>query len=213
MKTTNPYYPLFINLAARKCTVVGGGQVASRKVNSLLKSGAKVVVISPVFNTGLTNLIEEKKIRALNRQYQKGDLKNSFLAFAATDNSRVNCEVAREARETGIPVNVANDALSSDFIVPSSLHRGSISVAFSTSGKSPALARKVRARLEAEFGEEYDALATLVEEIRQELKGSLIKVRNDEWQKALDLDLLVALLKKGEKEKASEALRRNLGIK
>ena len=160
----------------------------------------------------ILELIQKRKIRAVNRQYQNGDLKNSFLAFAATDDPQVNCEVAKEARKIGIPVNVADDALSSDFIVPSSIHRGVVTVAVSTSGKSPALARKIRARLEAEFGEEYDLLASLVEETRRELKERQIKVSNDDWQKALDFDLLVALLKKGEKGKAAEALRKNLGI-
>lgn len=191
---------------------MGGGQVALRKVNSLLKSGAEVEVISPAFGGGLTKLIEEKVIRAKNRPYRKGDLKNAFLAFAAADYSEVNSKVAAEARELGILINLADDASDSDFIVPASVQRRSVMIAVSTSGKSPALARKIRTRLEEEFGEEYDLLAVLVEEIRQELKQRKIKVSSEDWQKALSLDLLIDLLKKEKKDLAAEMLRKNLGI-
>jgi len=87
-------------------------------------------------------------------------------------------------------VNVVDDAEISDFIVPSSLRRGDIAVAVSTAGKSPALARKIRTRLEENFGEEYASLATLIEEVRSEVKGRGLQVDAEDWQKALDLDLL-----------------------
>jgi precorrin-2 dehydrogenase / sirohydrochlorin ferrochelatase len=212
MKTTNTYYPIFFRLAGRKCKVLGGGQVAFRKVNLLLKSGAQVEVISPIFGSGLTRLIAEKKIKAKTRAYQNGDLKKAFLVFAATDDPAVNLEVAREARKRGISVNMADDASGSDFIVPSIVSRRNVTIAISTSGKSPALARKIRTSLEEEFGEEYDLLAAMVEEIRQELKQRKIQVSSENWQNALDLDLLTTFLKKGEREKAKETLKRNLGI-
>lgn len=211
-KRTITYYPIFLNLAGKKCVVAGGGQVAWRKVKTLLNSGASIEVISPVFCAGLRKLAENKRIRTIERPYETGDIKGAFLAIAATDNTKINLLVGKEAKISRVPVNVADDAVGSDFIVPSITRRGDITIAISTSGKSPALARKIRTKLEEEFGEEYNLLASLVEEIRRELKQQHIKVNTDLWQKALDVDLLVGLLVKGECEKARETLRHNLGI-
>jgi siroheme synthase-like protein len=97
---------------------------------------------------------------------------------------------------------VVDDAENSDFIVPSCLRRGDVTIAVATAGRSPALARKIRTSLEEKFGEEYAALARLVDEVRTELKQQGITVGGDDWQAALDLDELTELLRKGEKEKA-----------
>ncbi|HUU08288.1 MAG TPA: hypothetical protein VMW61_02065, partial [Dehalococcoidales bacterium] len=99
-------------------------------------------------------------------------------------------------------VNVVDDAQNSDFIVPSCLRRGDVTIAVATAGRSPALARKIRTRLEKDFGEEYAALAQLIDEVRAEVKKRGITVGGDDWQEALDLDELTKLLRKGEREKA-----------
>jgi len=206
------YYPIFLNLGGKECVVIGGGQVAWRKVKTLLKSGAIVEVISPVLCAGLTKLAAKQRIRTIERPYEEGDIQGVFLAIAATDDAKINLRIAEEAKISRVPVNIADDAAGSDFIIPSSIRRGDITIAISTSGKSPALARKIRAELEEEFGEEYNLLASLVEEVRRELKLRHLKISNDSWQKALDLNILVELLKKGEREKARETLRNNLGL-
>ena len=206
------YYPIFLNLGGKECVVIGGGQVAWRKVKTLLKSGAIVEVISPVLCAGLTKLAAKQRIRTIERPYEEGDIQGVFLAIAATDDAKINLRIAEEAKISRVPVNIADDAAGSDFIIPSSIRRGDITIAISTSGKSPALARKIRAELEEQFGEEYNLLASLVEEVRRELKLLHLKISNDSWQKALDLDILVELLKKGEREKAREVLRNNLRL-
>ncbi len=205
MKRDEPkpdYYPVSLNIKGRKCVVVGGGEVARRKVKTLMEHGATITVISPELGPGLVQLAEHGEIEALNREYQTGDLKDSFIVIAATDDSNTNRQIVREAGERAVLVNVVDDAQNSDFIVPSFLRRGDITIAVSTAGCSPALARKIRTGLEKNFGEEYAALAQLLNEMRAELKKKGITVGGDDWQKALDLDQLIELLRKGERGKA-----------
>lgn len=206
------YYPVFLKISGRRCVVVGGGQVALRKVKALLEHGAKVDVISPELCTELERLAKGGEIRAVRRNYRAGDLANALIAIAATDNRRTNLGVSREARKAATLVNVVDDADASDFIVPSCLRRGEVVVAVSTGGKSPALARKIRTGLEECFGAEYAVLVSLVEEVRAEVKQRGIDVDAEDWQKALDLDVLTGLLKKGDGEKARAALLTSLNI-
>ncbi|MBI4180718.1 MAG: bifunctional precorrin-2 dehydrogenase/sirohydrochlorin ferrochelatase [Chloroflexi bacterium] len=204
------YYPLFLNIRGRRCVVVGGGQVARRKVMTLLEHGAKVEVISPNLCSELGQLAESGEIDALMREYRDGDLQGTLITIAATDDRNTNLAVAKEARAKAILVNVVDDAESSDFIAPSYIRRGDVTIAISTSGRSPALARKIRTRLERDFGDEYAALAWLLSEVRTEVKQQGIKVNGDAWQEALDLDLLMNLLREEGNEKAKELLLSNL---
>ncbi|MFC1981208.1 bifunctional precorrin-2 dehydrogenase/sirohydrochlorin ferrochelatase [Chloroflexota bacterium] len=209
-KRSCSYYPVFLNISDRKCVVVGGGQVALRKAKGLLEYGANVEVISPDLCSELSELAEAGAINVLRRRYQAGDLQGALISIAATNNSDINQEVVKEARRGGVLANIVDDAGDSDFIVPSCLQRGNVTIAVSTAGSSPALARKIRTRLEKDLGDEYASLSLLVEEVRSELKRQGIKVNSDDWQKALDLDLMIDLLKKGNKERAKAALLDNL---
>lgn len=190
--------------------MVGGGQVALRKVKAFLEHGANVEVISPDFCAELSKMAAKGAIRLVRRQYRLGDLTGALIAVAATDNPRTNLRVAKEASTSAVLVNVVDDAENSDFIVPSCLKRGDVCVAVSTGGRSPALARKIRENLEGEFGEEYASLLRLVDEVRSEIKTQGIKIEGDGWQDALDIDLLLDLLRKGEAEKARAVLLHNL---
>ena len=207
------YYPVFLNVKGRHCTVIGGGQVALRKVTTLLEDGAKVTVISPDLCPELTNLSKKTEISVIHREYRKGDLEGAFVAIAATDSSIINQQVAAEAREKSVLVNVVDDAGYSDFIAPSIVRRGEITIAISTSGQSPALARKLRTKLEKEFGEEYARLGRLLGEVRAEAKKQNIVVDGDGWQEAIDLDRILEHLRKGEEEKAKQTLLSNLKAK
>lgn len=204
------YYPIFLNISGKKCVVVGGGQVALRKVTTLLEHGASVEVISPDLCSELSQLAESGEIGVLQRSYRAGDLQDAVIAIAATNDSNTNLEVVKEARRKAVLVNVVDDAESSDFIVPSYMRRGDVTIAISTGGRSPALARKIRNRLEKDFGDEYASLALLIDEVRAEVKGQGIKVNGDAWQEALDLDLLGDLLRRGDNEKAKAILLSNL---
>jgi len=206
------YYPVFLDTADKRCVVIGGGQVALRKVNTLLEYGAKIDVISPEICPELAGLLPTKleQIRIFPRHYRPGDLAGAFLAIVATDNHEINFQVAREARSQGVLVNVVDNAENSDFILPSLVRRGDVTIAVSTAGRSPALARKIRTRLERDFGEEYAILVKLVAEIRRELKQRGIGIDNETWQDALELDLLTGLIKQGQTEKAKALIKEGL---
>ncbi len=204
------YYPVFLNINGKRCVVIGGGPVAWRKVQLLLESGAGVEVVSPELCSELAELAEKGQISVSYRHYQLGDLKDAFIAIAATDDSGVNLKIAKEARNNAVLVNVVDDAENSSFILSSYLRRGDVTIAISTGGRSPALARKIRTRLEKDFGDEYASLALLMDEVRREVKRRGIKVDCDSWQDALDLDSLAELLRRGEKEKARALVLSNL---
>lgn len=204
------YYPIFLNISGKKCLVVGGGQVALRKVRTLLEHRANVEVISPDLCPELSQLVESGEISVLRREYRTGDLKDVLIATAATNDNQTNLKVADEARRNAVLVNVVDDAENSNFILPSYVRRGDVTIAISTAGRSPALARKIRTRLEKDFGDEYASLAVLIDEARAEVKRQGIKVDGDAWQEALDLDLLCDLVRRGDREKARDVLLRNL---
>lgn len=212
MKRLHPlaYYPSFLNIQGKRCVVVGGGKVALRKVKALLDCGANVTVVSPALHRDLAQLAEAGTISLIHRDYTPGDLKDAFLTIAATTESDTNQKIANEARRRKILVNVATSAEQSDFIVPSYLRRGDLTIAISTAGTSPALARKIRTRLEENFDEEYTSLVSLINEVRSELKQRGVTVSSSAWQKALDLDLLLRLLRNGQREKAKATLLGNL---
>jgi len=174
-------YPVFLKIENKPCVVVGGGKIALRKVLSILECRGKIEVISPELCSGLKNLVESGRIKWREKCFEKGDLKGVFLAVAATDDAAANREVLEECREKGIPVNVVDDPESSDFFLPSVVRRGSLVLAVSTCGRSPALASRIRKELGALYGPEYGALVDLLGEMRKELleKGTPEKERRE----------------------------------
>jgi len=164
------YYPLFLDIAGRKCVVVGGGNVAERKAERLLACGACVEVVGKTLTPLLAAWKEEKKVGHLDADYQDACLTGAFLVIGATDDGAVNGRIAADARALGIPVNIVDDPARCDFILPAVLERGDLSIAVSTSGRSPALAKKIRRELEAVYGPEYAILL----EIMGKLRGDVI---------------------------------------
>lgn len=163
------YFPVFLDLKGKLCVVVGGGGVGERKARNLLKAGALVKVIGPKLTPFLTRLRQKKKIVHLPRSYRKGDLRGAFLTIAATDSRTTNERVFRHALEGRILVNIVDDPAHSSFIVPSIVDKRDLLVAISTSGRSPALARMLRRRLEKEIGPEYNLLLKLLAAIRKKI--------------------------------------------
>jgi siroheme synthase-like protein len=199
-----------MNIANKRCVVCGGGEVALRKVQALLDCGASVEVISPATCAELTDMAEKGTIQIHSREYRRGDLQGACIAIAATDDRETNAMIAGEARLSGCIVNAVDDAGNSDFIVPSCLKRGDITIAVSTSGKSPALARKLRTSLERQFGREYADLARIVGEARTEIIKRGLKADENAWQETLDLELLTRLIKEGKSTEARDMIIRNL---
>ena len=159
-------------MQARRTVVVGGGHVAARKVESLLEAEAQVKVISPVLVPELELLMEAGDITALKRSYQEGDLEGAFLVIAATDDNTVNQAIWAEATKRGCLINVVDDPEHSTFILPAVMQRGEMSLAITTGGGSPALARRLRERLENIIGPEYGKLTEVMAELRPELLAS-----------------------------------------
>ena len=163
------YYPVFIDLKEKECLVVGGGQVAERKVRALLAAGARVTVVSPTATSGLQRLKAQGAIRRIARDYQPGDLREALLVVACTSSRQVNQEVAREAKRRRRLVNVVDDPRLCTFIVPAIVRRGDLTIAISTGGKSPALAKKIREDLQKKYGPEYGTLLKLLGAVRAKL--------------------------------------------
>lgn len=157
------YYPAFINLRNKKTVVIGGGKIAERKVLSLLKAEADVTVISPLITKRLEKKASEGKIMHINREYKKGDLKNYFLVIAATNEREVNEQIAREAK---CLVNVVDTPELCNFIVPSVVKRGHLTIAISTSGISPAMSRTIRKEIEGHYKKEFEQFLKSLQFIR-----------------------------------------------
>jgi precorrin-2 dehydrogenase/sirohydrochlorin ferrochelatase len=160
------YYPMMVNLAGRRCLVVGGGRVAERKVALLLDCGAEVTVVSPAATRKIAGLAARGAIRLARRSVRPEDLDRAFLAFAATDDAQVNRSVAQRVRKKGGLVNVADAPDACNFLVPAAVRRGDLTIAISTGGGSPALAKRLRQRLEATVGPEYEAYLAALRELR-----------------------------------------------
>ncbi len=166
-------YPLcLIGLDAQRVIIIGGGSVAARKAASLVEGGAHPLVISPDLHPDLQAFVDTGKVTHLPRCYQPGDLAGAFLAISATDDPAVNRQVWEEAQAEGCLVNVVDDPSHSNFILPAVVRRGELTISVSTGGGSPALARRLRERLEETFGPEYGDLAGLLEQLRPQLMAN-----------------------------------------
>src|SRR5690349_21315258 len=132
------YYPIFLDLRTRHCLVIGGGEVAERKVATLLQAEGQVTVISPTLTPQLQAWVEARKITAHLCSYQKGDMHGFSLVFAATDDEELHRQIAAEAQEASIFLNVVDRPALCSFIVPAIVSQGDLTLAISTSGASPA---------------------------------------------------------------------------
>lgn len=161
-----PYYPVFLSLRHRLAVVVGGGDVAERKVTTLLRYGPDVLVIAPELTPVLERLEEDCAIQVERRGYVRGDLKGAAIVVCATDDNEVNRAVFNEAEELGCLVNVVDVTELCNFIVPSVIHRGPFQIAISTAGAAPAVAKRVRRKLQSEFGDEWTTYIILLGQVR-----------------------------------------------
>jgi len=164
------YLPIFVRLDGCRCVVIGGGEVAERKVATLLEAQARVCVVSPTVTSELRRLANANAIEYLPRAWKPGDLEGCTLAFAATDDRQLHRAIADEARSRRVPINVADEPELCDFITPSVVHRGDLKIAISTSGASPALASRIRRDLEVAVGPEYETVTQILRGVRAYLR-------------------------------------------
>ncbi|MDP4086902.1 MAG: NAD(P)-binding protein [Bacillota bacterium] len=159
-------YPVTLRLAGKKVLVVGGGNVAERKVTGLLGTEANIILISPEVTEGLRNLANEGQIQWHQRKFSDDDLADAFLIFAATNRYEVNQSI-KDTAGTNQLVTIADDPEGSDFHVPAKVQRGRLSITVSTGGASPTLARKISQQLEQEYDEQYEEYVEFLHWARQ----------------------------------------------
>jgi precorrin-2 dehydrogenase/sirohydrochlorin ferrochelatase len=200
------YYPAFLNISGKQCVVVGGGKIAERKVLSLLGSGAKIKLISPDITSKLMTERDNGNIKHINRDYRSGDLKGAFLVIAATSDEKTNKKIASEAP---CLINVVDTPELANFIVPSVVKRGLMTIAISTSGASPAMARSVRREIEAFYGSELSKYLVFLKIFRKQVLTDITcsKTRRRLLKEIASEKMLRLLREKGYTEAKETALR------
>lgn len=168
------YFPINLDINGRKVVVVGGGEVASRKVTGLVRCGALVTVVSPKFCRSLGRM---KGITRIKRAYRKSDLKDALIAISATDSDKVNRRVHQHAVEAGIPVNVVDQPALCTFTVPAVISKRDLLVTISTGGGSPALSRRIRKKIEEDVSQTFADHLALMKEMRPKVLASTLTPR------------------------------------
>jgi precorrin-2 dehydrogenase/sirohydrochlorin ferrochelatase len=206
------FYPILVDLQGKKALVVGGGKVAQRKIETLLEHGATVQVVAKELTVSLEELRRSGRLEFLGEEFSETFAEGVFVVFAATDDASLNRRVSRTAQQRGLLVNAVDQPADCNFIVPSVLSRGDLVIAVSTSGKSPAFARKVRVELERHFGEEYGSFLNLMGNLRKEVLGIGLPQEQNKtlFEQLVASDLLAALREKNW-DLASQIIGRILG--
>lgn len=204
-------YPVTLNLQDKKCLVVGGGQIALRKVHNLLAAGARVVVVSPLAVQELVELARDRRIRWLVKTYRVQQLRDCCLVVAATDKPAVNALIAEHCRRKGILVNVVDDPKLSSFTDCAHYRQGDLTIAVSTGGKSPALAARIKEELQQQYGQPYALLLEILDEARETLRVKEADgARRRSILKELVDDHMIRLVLEGQLEEARERVRKCL---
>ena len=205
------HLPIFINIRKKPCVVIGGGDIALRKINILLKAQAKVDCLSPSFSRDIKNLSKDGHITLINKSFDQTDIKDYSIIIAATDDSSVNSSISAIAQVKKIPVNVVDSPELSSFIMPSIVDRSPLIIAVSSSGKAPVLSRIIRAKLETVIPSAYGILADIAGEYRQKVKDrfSTIKDRRAFWE-AVFSGVIAEKVFSGRISEAKEDIQRKL---
>ncbi len=205
------YYPIFLEMKGRPVLVVGGGRVGEDKVRGLLAAGAEVTVVSPDLTAALQELLAGRAIRHIGREWAEADLDGFQVVIVATDDGAINGAVAAAARRRGVWVNAVDDPANCDFILPAVIRKGSVTLAASTGGSSPAMARRLREELEVYLGTDIPQLNDLLGEVRAALRARGIRLSPETWQSAIDARVR-ALLAQNRVAEARERLLEGLGV-
>lgn len=206
------FYPVFLNLTRRRAVIIGGGQIAEGKIAKLLESAAQIIVISPVATQGIRDFAQAGKIELELRKYQHGDLQGAFLAIAATNDREVNQEIFEEAENQGILLNAVDDMPRCSFIAPSIVSKGPVTVAISTGGASPALARKLRENMEVSSVLDWAGATDVLSKARRIIKEERMAIDPQRWQCCMT-DEILEMAQNGQEEKALKTLMNSLSGK
>jgi precorrin-2 dehydrogenase/sirohydrochlorin ferrochelatase len=202
------YYPLFLDLKDKKTVIVGGGSVAERKASTLLKAGALVEVVSPAITRKLQKFKAGGQIKHKKRKYRKGDLKNAFLTVVCTSSGKVNQKIVKDANEleSSPLINVVDSPSEGNFIVPSSLTRGPLTIAVSTEGASPAVAKAIRKELQEVYDADFARYLKLLKSLRNKVLTEIAddKKREKILKRFSSRKIIDTLRKKGFKAVSKE---------
>jgi len=189
------YYPIYVQLNEQPCVVIGGGKIAEGKVDGLLAANAKVKIISPELTPHLHDLVKQNQVEYAARNYQAGDLTGAFMVICATDQTDINHQVWQEASANQQLVNVVDDTPRCNFIAPAILRKGDLNIAISTGGKAPALAVRLKERLQEEIGPQYERFLELSGQLREPLARHIpdFETRKKLWYELVDSDILELL--------------------
>jgi precorrin-2 dehydrogenase/sirohydrochlorin ferrochelatase len=206
------YYPVNLDIQNRECLVVGGGSVGKRKILTLLECGARVTVVSPRISVEILGLSEGHCITLKERNYRSSDLEGILLVIGATDNEKVNQQISKDATEAGILCNIVDRPQECTFVLPAIVKQGDLVIAISTSGKSPAFAKRLRQKLSGDFGPEYGKFLDLMGAIRQRLlqKGKSPEEHKHIFEQLIDEGLL-KLVKHNNGKQIDTLLKKVLG--
>lgn len=207
------YYPVFLNLQNRRVVVVGGNRFAVEKVEGLLHAEACVTVIAPELEGPLREWVATRRIEHVAREYVAGDLAGAFLVISTLNDRETNARIFAEATARNIVLNVVDDTPHCSFIAPSILRRGDLTVAISTSGKAPAVAVRLRQKLEEQIGDEYARFLEIAGTLRPPLakKYPDFETRKKLWYEVVDSDVLT-LLREGHDEDARARIAEIMGV-
>jgi precorrin-2 dehydrogenase/sirohydrochlorin ferrochelatase len=208
------FYPMFVDVEGRRCLVVGGGPVATEKVEKLLQHGAVVRLVTPETTPELAAMVEAGEVAELRRRpYRPEDLEGCFIVIAATNLDAINRMVWQDAEARGMLCNVVDVPPLCNFIVPSIVRRGELALAISTGGASPVVAKHIRRELEEAYGPEWEALVDLLRDVRDELKVRYpdMPSRRDAVERLMETDV-IRRLAEGDEDGARELARRVLEI-
>ena len=198
------YYPVNLDIQNKNCLVIGGGSVAERKIQTLIKCGAIVTAVAIKASDAIKALADLNKINLKIKKYESADLKDMFLVIGATNNNQVNCNISADAKRLKAICNIADCPKKCDFILPSIVKKGDLVISISTSGKSPALAKKLRKDLQKQFGEEYAKVLNLLGVIRKIL---LSRAHEPEAHKDVFENLINSRLFEAVKKKDTDAVK------
>ncbi len=206
------YYPVNLDIRNRKCLVVGGGSVGTRKAKGLLQCGAVVTVVGPEISKNLRSLAGPKDLFLVSRPYRTSDLDGMFLVIGATDDEAVNQRIGQDADQRGILCNIADQPERCNFILPAVIRRGDLVIGISTSGLSPATSKHLRKMLEKQIGEEYADFLKLMGAIRHQLlnQSRAPELHKSQFEELIRSDLL-ELVRDKRTEEIDRLLQRLLG--
>ena len=209
MKKKYPYYPVYLDIEERDVLIIGGGNVCARKAETMMKYGAHVTIVSPQFTDEIDEWAKQGSLKLRQKPYEEADLTGASIVIASTDDPCINARIARDCRRRKIPVNVVDVTHLCEFIVPAIVESGTIQIAVSTGGKSPALARTLKEDLQKFVGPEYDEVNQVLGSLRGGAKKTLpTDIDRKRFFDSIIAQGVLAMMREGRSRDAYETIAR-----